>query len=65
LKKSLPNLLQAIPPTLVVKFFEHSEHYAPWFIIPADDKWFARLAIASVIHHHFDQLYLSYLLHIH
>jgi len=37
-----------------------STDYAPWFIIPADDKWFARLAIASVIHHHFDQLYLSY-----
>jgi len=33
---------------------------APWFIVPADDKWFARLAIASVIHHHFDQLNLSY-----
>ena len=37
-----------------------STDYAPWFIIPADDKWFARLAIASVIHHHFDRLYLSY-----
>ena len=33
---------------------------APWFIVPADDKWFARLAIASVIHHYFDQLRLSY-----
>ena len=37
-----------------------STDYAPWFIIPADDKWFARLAIASVIHHHFDQLDLTY-----
>ena len=34
--------------------------YAPWFIIPADDKWYARLAIASVIHHYFDRLDLSY-----
>ena len=33
---------------------------APWFIIPADDKWFARLAIASVIHRVFDQLKLKY-----
>ncbi len=33
---------------------------APWFIIPADNKWFARLAIAYVIHHYFDQLDLTY-----
>src|SRR5260221_6084386 len=37
-----------------------STDYAPWFIIPADDKWFARLAIAAVIHHHFAQLDLTY-----
>ena len=39
---------------------ETSTEYAPWFIIPADDKWYARLAIASVIDHHFDRLDLSY-----
>ena len=22
---------------------------APWYVIPADDKWYARLAVASVI----------------
>jgi len=33
---------------------------APWFIIPADDKWYARLAIASVITHHFEQLDIHY-----
>jgi len=33
---------------------------APWFIIPADDKWFARLTIASVIYHYFDRLDISY-----
>ncbi len=33
---------------------------APWFIIPADDKWFARLAIASVIARQFEKLELSY-----
>lgn len=33
---------------------------APWFIIPADDKWYARLAIASVIYRKFGELDLSY-----
>jgi PPK2 family polyphosphate:nucleotide phosphotransferase len=33
---------------------------APWFIIPADDKWFARLAIASIIHGAFEGLKLNY-----
>jgi PPK2 family polyphosphate:nucleotide phosphotransferase len=33
---------------------------APWFIIPADDKWYARLTIASVIYHYFDRLDISY-----
>src|SRR5258708_19200651 len=33
---------------------------APWFIIPADDKWYARLAIAAVISKQFGQLKLSY-----
>lgn len=37
-----------------------STDYAPWFIIPADDKWFARLAIASIIYREFDKLHLSY-----
>lgn len=33
---------------------------APWFVIPADDKWYARLAIASVIYHQFNKLELGY-----
>jgi len=37
-----------------------STEHAPWFVIPADDKWFARLAIASIITKHFDKLELSY-----
>ncbi|MEZ4972158.1 MAG: polyphosphate kinase 2 family protein [Cyclobacteriaceae bacterium] len=37
-----------------------STDYAPWFIIPADDKWYARLAIASVIYRHFDKLKMQY-----
>jgi PPK2 family polyphosphate:nucleotide phosphotransferase len=33
---------------------------APWFIIPADDKWYARLAIASVIYRQFEGLKIEY-----
>lgn len=39
---------------------ETSTEDAPWFVIPADDKWFARLAIASVIYRQFGKLDLSY-----
>jgi PPK2 family polyphosphate:nucleotide phosphotransferase len=39
---------------------ETSVEHAPWYIIPADDKWYARLAIASVIYHEFSKLKLSY-----
>jgi PPK2 family polyphosphate:nucleotide phosphotransferase len=37
-----------------------SKEHAPWFIIPADDKWYARLAIASIIYEQFDKLNLNY-----
>lgn len=37
-----------------------SQEHAPWFIIPADDKWYARLAIASIIYQRFGKLKLSY-----
>ncbi len=33
---------------------------APWFVIPADDKWYARLAIAAVIYRQFEKLELNY-----
>ena len=33
---------------------------APWFIIPADDKWYARLAIAAVIYQQFETLKIDY-----
>jgi len=39
---------------------ETSTDTAPWFIIPADDKWYARLAIAAVIYKQFEELKLSY-----
>lgn len=37
-----------------------SKDHAPWFVVPADDKWYARLVIASVIHRQFQKLKLSY-----
>jgi PPK2 family polyphosphate:nucleotide phosphotransferase len=37
-----------------------SAEHAPWFVIPADDKWYARLAIASIIHHEFSKLKMNY-----
>ncbi len=39
---------------------ETSTKTAPWFIIPADDKWYSRLAIAAIIHREFEKLKLSY-----
>lgn len=37
-----------------------STKYAPWFIIPADDKWFAHLSIGAIIYNHFKELKLNY-----
>jgi PPK2 family polyphosphate:nucleotide phosphotransferase len=37
-----------------------STKYAPWYIIPADDKWYTRLAIAAVIHRQFEALKIDY-----
>ena len=37
-----------------------SQADAPWFVIPADDKWFARLAIAAIIYREFDKMKFSY-----
>jgi PPK2 family polyphosphate:nucleotide phosphotransferase len=39
---------------------ETSTDSAPWFVIPADDKWFARLAIAAIIARQFAKLEISY-----
>jgi polyphosphate kinase 2 (PPK2 family) len=33
---------------------------APWYIIPADDKWYARAAIADIIASHLESLGLEY-----
>jgi PPK2 family polyphosphate:nucleotide phosphotransferase len=37
-----------------------STPWAPWYIIPADHKWFARLAVVSIINHTLDRLDLAY-----
>jgi len=37
-----------------------STPYAPWYIIPADHKWFTRLAVVSAINETLDRLHLTY-----
>jgi PPK2 family polyphosphate:nucleotide phosphotransferase len=37
-----------------------SKDYAPWYILPADDKWFTRICLGSVIFFEFEKLKLSY-----
>lgn len=37
-----------------------SHEHAPWFIIPADDKWFARFVIGQLLQKKFEELDLSF-----
>ena len=37
-----------------------STKQAPWYVIPADDKWYARAAVADLIAGHLDNLDLEY-----
>jgi PPK2 family polyphosphate:nucleotide phosphotransferase len=37
-----------------------TKKHAPWFIIPADNKWYTRLAIASVIYRELQSLDINY-----
>lgn len=39
---------------------ETSQENSPWYVIPADDKWYARLAIAAIIYSEFERMKLSY-----
>ncbi|MBN1143190.1 MAG: polyphosphate kinase 2 family protein [Bacteroidales bacterium] len=39
---------------------ETSTNSAPWYIIPADKKWYMRMAVAEVILHRMKQLNLNY-----
>lgn len=38
---------------------ETSTDYAPWYIIPADNKWYARLCIGKIIHSKIEELKLK------
>src|SRR5260370_39032861 len=35
-------------------------HHAPWFVVPADNKWFTRLVVAAAIVEAVEKLELSY-----
>jgi polyphosphate kinase 2 (PPK2 family) len=37
-----------------------STHAAPWYVIPADHKWFTRLAVAAVVVNKLDELHPCY-----
>jgi len=39
---------------------ETSTKYAPWYIIPSDKKWFARLVISEIICEVLENLKLAY-----
>ena len=41
-------------------FTHTSTKYAPWYIIPADNKWFMRLAVAAITYRTLDKLDLKY-----
>ena len=33
---------------------------APWYVVPANNKWFARLVVASALVHTLESLHFSY-----
>jgi PPK2 family polyphosphate:nucleotide phosphotransferase len=37
-----------------------STDHAPWYVLPADDKWFTRLCLGAIIYFEFEKLKLSY-----
>jgi PPK2 family polyphosphate:nucleotide phosphotransferase len=41
-------------------FTHTSTRHAPWYIVPADNKWFMRLAVAAIINQTLDDLKLRY-----
>jgi hypothetical protein len=41
-------------------FSETSTPWAPWYVVPADNKWFMRLAVSEIINYRMKQLYLHY-----
>lgn len=41
-------------------FNNTSTEWAPWYVIPADRKWFTRIAVANIINHKLAELDLTY-----
>jgi PPK2 family polyphosphate:nucleotide phosphotransferase len=37
-----------------------STEHAPWYIVPADDRWFARIAAGAIIYKEFEKLKIDY-----
>lgn len=37
-----------------------SKKHSPWFIVPSDDKWYARLVVAAAIYDQFRQMQIEY-----
>jgi PPK2 family polyphosphate:nucleotide phosphotransferase len=37
-----------------------SSKHAPWIVVPADNKWFARLVVSSVVAHALEEMNLAY-----
>jgi polyphosphate kinase 2 (PPK2 family) len=33
---------------------------APWYVVPADDRWFARISAGAIIYWEFERLKLNY-----
>jgi PPK2 family polyphosphate:nucleotide phosphotransferase len=40
--------------------YKTSTHEAPWYVLPADDKWFTRLCLGAIIFFEFEKMGLSY-----
>ncbi len=39
---------------------ETSKDYAPWYVLPADNKWFARVAAIQIIIDTLEKMHLKY-----
>jgi PPK2 family polyphosphate:nucleotide phosphotransferase len=37
-----------------------STEWAPWYVVPADNKWFTRLAVGAILLHTLQELHLAY-----
>ena len=37
-----------------------STEHAPWYVVPADNKWFTRLAVAAILGQRLEELELTF-----